>query len=132
MPDLLRTAGRLVGAPLGALARRSGGKPMHPRGTVFDAVLHRHDGPAWGVPWLSATATDDVVARISRGAGLPAPLPDVLGLAIRLPGGTGRSAGPDRQVGSPTASNPASSASHGSSAAPAARSLRSSSSPSVA
>jgi hypothetical protein len=29
-----------------------------------------------------------VVARISRGAGLPAPLPDVLGLAIRLPGGS--------------------------------------------
>jgi hypothetical protein len=61
---------------------------MHPRGAVFDAVLHRHDGPAWGVPWLAATATDDAVARLSRGAGLPAPLPDVLGLAIRLPGGS--------------------------------------------
>jgi hypothetical protein len=87
MPDLSRTAGRLVGVPLGALARWRGGKPMHPRGAVFDAVLERRRGPDWGVPWLAATASDPAVARLSRGAGLPAPLPDLLGLAIRLPGG---------------------------------------------
>ena len=87
MPDLPRAAGRLIGAPLGALARWRGGKPMHPRGAVFDAVLERRGGPDWGVPWLAATATDPVVARLSRSAGLPAPLPDLLGLAIRLPGG---------------------------------------------
>jgi hypothetical protein len=85
--DLPRTAGRLVGAPLGALARWRGGKPMHPRGAVFDAVLDRHGGPDWGVPWLAATARDAAIARLSRGAGLPAPLPDLLGLAIRLTGG---------------------------------------------
>jgi hypothetical protein len=87
VPDLPRTAGRLVGAPLGALARWRGGKPMHPRGAVFDAVLDRHGGPDWGVPWLAATAREAAVARLSRGAGLPAPLPDLLGLAIRLPAG---------------------------------------------
>lgn len=88
MPDLASAAGRLVGAPLGALARLRGGKPMHPRGAVFDAVLTRHRGPAWGVPWLAETGTDPAIARLSRGAGLPAPWPDVLGLAIRLPGGS--------------------------------------------
>ena len=63
---------------------------MHPRGAVFDAVLDRTGSePPWGVPWLDATARDDVVVRLSRGAGLPAPLPDLLGLAVRLPGDGG-------------------------------------------
>jgi hypothetical protein len=87
--DLPRAAGRVVGAALGALARLRRGKPMHPRGAVFSAVLERHgsgDGDAtWGVPWLDAAGTDVAVVRLSRGAGLPAPLPDLLGLAIRLP-----------------------------------------------
>jgi hypothetical protein len=60
---------------------------MHPRGAVFDAVLERHGSSAeWGVPWLDAHATDAAVVRLSRGAGLPDPLPDVLGLALRLTG----------------------------------------------
>ncbi len=86
MVDLPRMAGRVVGIALGALARLRRGKPMHPRGAVFSAVLERHGGgDTWGVPWLDAAATDAVVVRLSRGAGLPAPLPDLLGLAIRLP-----------------------------------------------
>lgn len=60
---------------------------MHPRGAVFHAVLERQGGvDPWGVPWLDARATDPALARLSRGAGLPAPLPDLLGIAIRLPG----------------------------------------------
>ena len=90
MTDLARIAGDVVAVPLGALARRRNGRPMHPRGAVFDAVLDRTGSvPPWGVPWLDATARDPVVVRLSRGAGLPAPLPDVLGLAIRLPGDGG-------------------------------------------
>jgi hypothetical protein len=42
------------------------------------------------VPWLDEPGEDDAVVRLSRGAGLPAPLPDLLGLAIRLPGPAGR------------------------------------------
>jgi hypothetical protein len=87
---LSRGAGRLVAVPLGALARWRGGRPMHPRGPVFDAVLERHGGGAdRGVPWLDAVATDAAVVRFSRGAGLPAPLPDLLGLALRVPGDGG-------------------------------------------
>ena len=88
MVDLARVAGRLVGLPLAGVARLRGGKPMHPRGAVFSAVLERRGsrgpGGVWGVPWLDTAATDDVVVRFSRGAGLPAPLPDLLGLALRL------------------------------------------------
>lgn len=91
--DLPRAAGEVVGTALAALARLRRGKPMHPRGAVFHAVLERHGsgadgGRAWGVPWLDATASDPAVVRLSRGAGLPGPLPDLLGLAIRLSSGT--------------------------------------------
>jgi hypothetical protein len=88
--DLPRTAGRAVAVPLGALARRRRGKPMHPRGAVLDAVLERTGGPAgWGVPWLAGSGDEAVLVRLSRGAGLPSPLPDLLGLAVRLPGPDG-------------------------------------------
>jgi hypothetical protein len=60
---------------------------MHPRGAVFDALLERHGAvPACGVPWLDSVATEAAVVRLSRGAGLTAPLPDLLGLAVRVPG----------------------------------------------
>lgn len=87
MADLSRGAGRVVAVPLAALARWRNGKPMHPRGAVFDAVLERHGAtPPWGVPFLDTTGREDVVVRMSRGAGLPAPLPDLLGIAVRLGG----------------------------------------------
>src|SRR4051812_26971680 len=85
MADLVDAAGRVVAVPLTALARVRGGKPMHPRGVVFDARLTR-TGPAhpWGLPWIDGREDADVLVRISRGAGLPARLPDLLGLAVRL------------------------------------------------
>ena len=77
-------AGRLVGVSLGALARLRDGKPMHPRGAVHDGVLERTgSNPPWGVPWLDEPGRSDAVVRLSRGAGLPPPLPDLLGLAVR-------------------------------------------------
>jgi hypothetical protein len=86
VPDLPLLAGRAVAVPLGALARLRAGKPMHPRGVVVDAVLERSGGPTgWEVSWLAARAEDPAVVRLSRSVGLPAPLPDVLGLALRVP-----------------------------------------------
>jgi hypothetical protein len=86
MADPARGAGRLVAVPLGALARRRRGKPMHPRGAVFDGVLERRgSAPEWGVPWLDGVASEPVLVRFSRGAGLPRPVPDLLGLAVRVP-----------------------------------------------
>jgi hypothetical protein len=88
--DLPRMAGDVVGVPLGALARWRRGKPMHPRGAVFDAVLERSGStPPWGVPWLDERSEDPAVVRLSRGMGLPEPLPDLLGLAVRVPGRDG-------------------------------------------
>jgi hypothetical protein len=60
---------------------------MHPRGVVCRGVLERTGPtPPWGVPWLDEPSRDAVLVRLSRGAGLPPPLPDLLGLALRLPG----------------------------------------------
>jgi hypothetical protein len=85
MVDLARLAGGLVAPPLGALAGLRRGKPMHPRGAVFDAVLERTGShPGRGVPWLDERAEEPALVRLSRSAGLPAPLPDVLGLAVRI------------------------------------------------
>jgi hypothetical protein len=85
MPDLADAAGRAVAMPLAGLARLRGAKPMHPRGVLFDALLHRQ-GLDVGVPWLDTTGSDDVLVRLSRGAGLPPRWPDLLGLALRVPG----------------------------------------------
>jgi|tagenome__1003787_1003787.scaffolds.fasta_scaffold20976132_4 hypothetical protein len=83
-------AGRVVAVPLGALARWRRGKPMHPRGVLFEAVLERHGSPSpWGAPWLDGVAVEPATARLSRGAGLPSALPDLLGLAVCIPGGSG-------------------------------------------
>src|SRR4051795_6690501 len=85
MPDLADTAGRAVAVLLAALARLRHAKPMHPEGVVFTAVLDRR-ALGIGIDWLDQTRTDDVLVRLSRGAGLPDRFPDLLGFALRLPG----------------------------------------------
>ncbi len=87
LSPLAGVLGRLLAMPLGAVARWRSGKPMHPDGVVCHGVLERTGStPPWGVPWLDEPATSPVLVRLSRGAGLPASLPDVLGLAVRLGG----------------------------------------------
>jgi hypothetical protein len=85
MADLLDAAGRVVAVPLAALARARRGKPMHPRGVLFPALLE-HRGLGIGVDWLDSVDARDVLVRFSRGAGLPPRCPDLLGLAVRVPG----------------------------------------------
>ncbi len=85
MTTLPELAGRAVAAPLSALARRRRGKPMHPRGAVVTGILERTGGADTGVAWFDRPARDDVTVRLSRGAGLPPPWPDLLGLAVRVP-----------------------------------------------
>jgi len=87
MADVAGVAGRTVAVPLAALARVRRAKPMHPVGVLFRARLERRGvARPTGIGWLDSTGTDDVVVRLSRGAGLPARCPDLLGLALRVPG----------------------------------------------
>ncbi|MDN4171489.1 hypothetical protein QWY28_00885 [Nocardioides sp. SOB77] len=70
----------------GLAAARPAEKPMHPVGRVLRGTLERHGlQPGIGVPFVDEAGTDDVLARESKGIGLPPGLPDIHGLAIKVP-----------------------------------------------
>ena len=76
----------LGGLVRGLAAVRPARKPMHPKGVVRQGRLFRRGAdPATGVPFLDDAGTVDVVVRESRAIGLPRALPDVHGLAVRVP-----------------------------------------------
>jgi hypothetical protein len=76
----------LAGAVRVVSALRPALKPLHPRGEVVVAVLRRTgEGPPTGVPWLDEAGSDEVLVRRSRAVGLPDGLPDIHGLALRVP-----------------------------------------------
>ncbi|GAA3093780.1 hypothetical protein GCM10017600_79990 [Streptosporangium carneum] len=62
---------------------------MHADGESFLATLHVVGHPMLGVPALDGPDDHDAIVRLSRAGFLPRPLPDVLGLAVRLPGAGG-------------------------------------------
>ncbi|HWJ67540.1 MAG TPA: hypothetical protein VNT31_12755 [Nocardioides sp.] len=91
MPNpVITTAADLAGRALsaatsGIAALRHADKPLHPEGQSWAGRLVRggSDEPI-GVPWLDEPGEDEVLVRTSRAIGLPGPLPDIAGLAIRL------------------------------------------------
>ncbi|HJQ04368.1 MAG TPA: hypothetical protein VJ872_02915 [Nocardioides sp.] len=85
------TIGRGLSTLTAATAALSGrDKPLHPRGVLTSGTLVRPGTTRpCGVSWLDERGTDPVLVRTSRAIGLPAPLPDVAGLAVRVPSGAG-------------------------------------------
>ncbi|HEX2267819.1 MAG TPA: hypothetical protein VHI97_06420, partial [Actinomycetota bacterium] len=79
-----RAAQTLLPAPTAAFfaaaTRLRGRRFFHPYGRAFAGTLHMPKAKA-GLKQGSHQA----IARLSRGAGMPRGLPDVLGLAIKLP-----------------------------------------------
>lgn len=76
----------LAAATRAVAAVRPAAKPLHPHGDVTLGRLRRSGGHLpTGVPWLDDAGTDDVLVRRSRAVGLPGSLPDVHGLALRVP-----------------------------------------------
>ncbi len=76
---------------LGTAVRRA--RVFHPRGDAFTARVETDGGGTWGANLLDRAGTHEVVVRVSRGVGLPEPLPDVVGLAVRYVG-LGKGGGP--------------------------------------
>ncbi|MBL1076112.1 phosphodiesterase [Nocardia sp. 2] len=72
---------RIVNAAFAATARLRRNRVFHPAGLPLTGVLHAVDGE---YKQLIGSTDRPVLARISKGAGLPGPIPDVLGLAIRV------------------------------------------------
>ncbi|QGG95775.1 hypothetical protein [Actinomarinicola tropica] len=79
-PDLPRWAARSAHRLFGTVAKLRDARGLHPKGTTFrgDAQIYPA-GAALGPP-----GSIDVVARLSRGIGLPHPWPDFNGIAIRF------------------------------------------------
>ncbi|WP_258062393.1 hypothetical protein [Arthrobacter sp. B0490] len=60
-------------------------RPIHSRGLRLDGsvVVHRH-GLSSGISWIDRPDEGPATARLSRSAGTPDGLPDVVGLAVRF------------------------------------------------
>ena len=65
-------------------SRVRGERAIHARGRTLTGRLAVTGGLGSGVALLDAPGSYDAIARFSRSAGLPEPLPDVLGLALRV------------------------------------------------
>jgi hypothetical protein len=63
------------------------GKSFHPDGVVYEARVEIVGAPGapQGAELLSQPGDHRAVARFSRAVGVPRPIPDLLGLSIRLP-----------------------------------------------
>ena len=86
---LLQNAASSAGQALGSVFRmvgtlRAGPKALHPRGRVAEATMTITGGTPLGVPLLDEPGEHPCLVRLSRATGVPAPLPDVLGLAVRV------------------------------------------------
>lgn len=68
------------------LSRLRGKRIFHPDGIGLNGVLKipRTEASPFSFGVFGGPGTHPAVVRLSRGAGLPAPLPDVLGLALRV------------------------------------------------
>ncbi|MGW6130471.1 hypothetical protein ACWFNE_10650 [Cellulomonas sp. NPDC055163] len=85
-------AGAVLGGLTRAVTALRGARPLHPDGATLRATVVRHgSAQPTGARWLDEAGTDRGIARLSRSVGLPVPLPDVQGLALRLDGTDGPS-----------------------------------------
>jgi hypothetical protein len=90
-------AGLSLGAVFGAVSRLRRAKSLHPRGAVYEARLAVDGAPhAPGASTLLSTPGERAaIVRVSRSLGLPAWLPDLIGLAVRIPDAYGPGADQD-------------------------------------
>src|SRR4051794_23598578 len=90
-------AGWAVSGVLAAVAAARRGKAVHPHGAVHRAILRVPGDPAAprAARLLSEPGDHEAIVRFSRSVGLPRPLPDLLGMSIRVPDAYGAGAHQD-------------------------------------
>lgn len=87
MPAPTSGGGPLVAAGTAAFrlaSRVRGERAIHARGRTLTGRLSVTGGVATGAALLDVPGRYDALVRLSRSVGLPLPLPDVLGLALRV------------------------------------------------
>ncbi|GHH36222.1 phosphodiesterase [Streptomyces candidus] len=68
-----------------AARSRGARRALHPAGVIVTGrLVVPGRGTSWQVPWPGAPGSYPVTARWSLAAGLPRPVPDALGLALRV------------------------------------------------
>ena len=79
-------AGFAIGGVLAGVAALRRGKAVHPHGAVYaaDLVVERQRGELGGTKLFGSAATHPALVRFSRSLGLPRPLPDLLGMSVRV------------------------------------------------
>jgi hypothetical protein len=77
----------LLAAAFGVTAVLRRNKPLHPIGAVAHATWQVTHPAGLGAPLLESMAQRDVLVRLSRAASLAHTGWDVMGLAVRVPGG---------------------------------------------
>jgi hypothetical protein len=87
-------AGYTLGLALAGVSALRRGKAVHPHGAVYAAelVVPSHRDALGRTELLGAPGRRPALVRFSRSLGLPRPLPDLLGMSLRVPDayGTGR------------------------------------------
>jgi len=82
-------------ALFGTIARLTGNRSLHPAGVAFDGRLAVHEPRLHQARLFSAPGERPAAVRFSRGFGLPQPLPEILSIAIKVPGAYGPGADQD-------------------------------------
>jgi hypothetical protein len=86
VPGPLDVAKAVSAATFGAVSVLRGGRSLHPNGMAFEAAFEvdpQRPGLE-GVPLFRRRRTLRALVRLSRGAGVPEPFPDVYGLGLRI------------------------------------------------
>jgi hypothetical protein len=73
-----------------SLSRLRRARIFHPDGVAYAATLAVPGDAATGAPLFDQQKEHRCIVRLSRGVGLPRPLPDTLGLAVRIEDAYGR------------------------------------------
>jgi hypothetical protein len=81
-----RSVSAVAASVFTTLAKLRRARGVHPHGIGFDGVLTLHAGPGLDLmPGLGSPRAVPAVLRLSRSFGLRRPLPDLLGVAVKLP-----------------------------------------------
>jgi hypothetical protein len=80
-------AGYAVGLVLAGVSAVRRGKAVHPHGAVYEAelVMQAHRGALSRTELFGTPGPRRALVRFSRSLGLPRPLPDLLGMSLRVP-----------------------------------------------